>query len=393
VNVNQLRPIRMYWLLAVLAGAVAATGLAAAHFMETRGHIVTGMGNEVVWGLPHVFAIFMIVAASGVLNVASVGSVFGQAPYKARARLAGLLALALLAGGLMVLMLDLGRPDRVIVAATHYNFRSVFAWNVFLYSGMAGVVIVYLWTMFEPGLARWTKPAGIAVLVWRFILTTGTGSIFGFLVARQAYQSAVLAPLFIVLSLAWGMAVFVLVQAALSAATGRRWPDEVRVRMARLLGIFVAASLYFVAVQHMTNGYEARRSGFEAFVLLGQGGGTPYALLFWVGFVLLGSVLPMLLVFHPQLGRERGVLAASALVVLGAFAWLFAFIVGGQAFPLEIFPGAVVSSSFHDGMVASYAPSLPELLLGLGGVGAAFLITTVGVHLFDMAPRDAAGTS
>jgi molybdopterin-containing oxidoreductase family membrane subunit len=247
--------------------------------------------------------------------------------------------------------------------------------------------------MFEPGLARWTKPAGIAVLVWRFILTTGTGSIFGFLVARQAYQSAVLAPLFIVLSLAWGMAVFVLVQAALSAATGRRWPDEVRVRMARLLGIFVAASLYFVAVQHMTNGYEARRSGFEAFVLLGQGGGTPYALLFWVGFVLLGSVLPMLLVFHPQLGRERGVLAASALVVLGAFAWLFAFIVGGQAFPLEIFPGAVVSSSFHDGMVASYAPSLPELLLGLGGVGAAFLITTVGVHLFDMAPRDAAGTS
>jgi molybdopterin-containing oxidoreductase family membrane subunit len=393
VNVNQLRPIRMYWLLAVLAGAVAATGLAAAHFMETRGHIVTGMGNEVVWGLPHVFAIFMIVAASGVLNVASVGSVFGQAPYKARARLAGLLALALLAGGLMVLMLDLGRPDRMIVAATHYNFRSVFAWNVFLYSGMAGVVIVYLWTMFEPGLARWTKPAGIAVLVWRFILTTGTGSIFGFLVARQAYQSAVLAPLFIVLSLAWGMAVFVLVQAALSAATGRRWPDEVRVRMARLLGIFVAASLYFVAVQHMTNGYEARRSGFEAFVLLGQGGGTPYALLFWVGFVLLGSVLPMLLVFHPQLGRERGVLAASALVVLGAFAWLFAFIVGGQAFPLEIFPGAVVSSSFHDGMVASYAPSLPELLLGLGGVGAAFLITTVGVHLFDMAPRDAAGTS
>ena len=39
--------------------------------------------------------------------------------------------------------------------------------------------------------------AGIAALVWRFVLTTGTGSIFGFLVARQAYQSALLAPLFI----------------------------------------------------------------------------------------------------------------------------------------------------------------------------------------------------
>lgn len=383
-----VRSTRTFWLLAALGATLTAIGLAAAHFMESRGHIVTGMGNEVVWGLPHVFAIFMIVAASGVLNVASVGSVFGQAPYKARARLAGLLSLALLAGGLMVLMLDLGRPDRVIVAATHYNFHSVFAWNVFLYSGMAAVVIVYLWTMFEPGLARWTRPAGLAVLVWRFVLTTGTGSIFGFLVARQAYQSAVLAPLFIVLSLAWGMAVFLLAHAAVSTWTGRRWPDEVRDRMARLLGLFVAASLYFVVVQHMTSAYEARRSAFEAFLLLGQGGGTRYALLFWIGFVLVGSVAPMLLVFLPRLRGNRGVLAAGGMVVLGAFAWLFAFIVGGEAFPLEIFPGAVVSSTFGDGAVATYVPRLPELLLGLGGVGAVFLITTVGLRLFDMAPHD-----
>ena len=38
---------------------------------KTHGHIVTGMNNQIVWGLPHVFAIFLIVAASGVLNVAS----------------------------------------------------------------------------------------------------------------------------------------------------------------------------------------------------------------------------------------------------------------------------------------------------------------------------------
>ena len=36
----------------------------------------------------------------------------------------------------MVLMLDLGRPERLIVATTHYNFKSIFAWNVFLYTGM-----------------------------------------------------------------------------------------------------------------------------------------------------------------------------------------------------------------------------------------------------------------
>ena len=140
-------------------------GLLAAHAMEVHGHVITGMDNQVVWGMPHVFAIFMIVAASGVLNVASIGSVFGQAAYKARAPLSGLLCLALLVGGLFVLMLDLGRPERMVVAATHYNFKSVFAWNVFLYSGMFAIVGVYLWTLMEPRLGAWSKPAGLAAFV------------------------------------------------------------------------------------------------------------------------------------------------------------------------------------------------------------------------------------
>ncbi|OQY70658.1 MAG: molybdopterin oxidoreductase, partial [Rhodocyclaceae bacterium UTPRO2] len=83
------------------------------HF-EHSGHVVTGMDNQIVWGIPHVFAVFLIVAASGVLNVASIGSVFGKPIYKARAPLSGLLALAMMAGGLAVLAADLGRPDRLI---------------------------------------------------------------------------------------------------------------------------------------------------------------------------------------------------------------------------------------------------------------------------------------
>jgi Ni/Fe-hydrogenase subunit HybB-like protein len=376
---------RNYWLLVALGGAVTAVGLAAAHVMEEHGHIVTGMTNQVVWGLPHVFAIFMIVAASGVLNVASIGSVFGQPVYKPRAPLSGLLCLALLAGGLMVLMLDLGRPERVIVAATHYNVKSVFAWNVFLYSGMTAIVAVYLWTMFERRLNPYSKAAGVAALVWRFVLTTGTGSIFGFLVARQAYQSALLAPLFIVLSFGWGLAVFLIAQTAMYRWNAMQLDAAVQRRMARLLGVFVAAALYLVAVYHMTNLYFARQSGFEAFILR-DGGAFP--LLFWGGFVLAGSLVPLLLVFHPRLGRERHTLLAAALVVAGAFAWLYAFIIGGQAFPLDIFPGHTVSSTFGDGAIEHYVPSWPELLLGMGGVGAAFLITAVGVRVLDFMPQD-----
>ncbi len=379
---------RAFWALAAFGTAVTALGLGAAHVMEERGHVVTGMDNQVAWGLPHVFAIFLIVAASGVLNVASVGSVFGQAAYKARGRLAGLLSMAMLAGGLMVLMLDLGRPERVIVAATNYNFRSMFAWNVLLYGGLAAVVALYLWTMFERRFNAWSRPAGIAVLVWRFVLTAGTGSIFAFLVARQAWGSALLPPLFIVMSFSWGMAVFLVVQAALYGWSRRTLDPAIGRRLARLLGIFVAASLFLVAVQHLTGSYFAKQQAFQAFVLLGQGGGGSFALLFWGGYVGLGSLLPLVLLLHPRLGGARAATAAAALVVLGAFAWLYVFIVGGQAFPLDIFPGRQVSSSFADGAVAAYAPAWPEWLLGIGGVGAAFLLTVVGVRVLDFMPQD-----
>ena len=275
----------------------------------------------------------------------------------------------------MVLMLDLGRPDRVIVAATHYNFSSVFAWNVFLYSGMVGHRRGLPVDDVRARMNRYSKPAGVAALVWRFVLTTGTGSIFGFLVARQAYQSALLAPLFIVLSFGWGLAVFLLVQAAMYAWNGRRLAAAVQRRMARLLGVFVAASLYLVAVYHLTNLYFARQARLRGLHPAGGDGGI-FPLLFWGGYVLVGTVLPLLLLFHPRWRGARGTLAAAALVVLGAFAWLFVFIIGGQAFPLEIFPGHAVSSSFADGAVALLRAALPELLLGFGGLGAAFLLTT-----------------
>jgi molybdopterin-containing oxidoreductase family membrane subunit len=374
---------RFWWLLA--AGVVVlAAGLAGAWVMEHEGHIATGMNNEIVWGTPHVFAIFLIVAASGVLNVASVGTVFGRTEYKPYARLSGLLCVALLAGGLMVLMLDLGRPERVIVAATHYNFTSVFAWNVFLYTGMFAFAALYLWMMMERRMNRYAKPAGIAAFVWRFVLTTGTGTIFAFLVARQAYASAVLPPLFIAMSLAWGTAVFMLVEAGFARWRGAPRAPQFQLRIARLLGIFVALALYLVAVYHLTNLYFAKQTAFERFILL-DGGVYPW--LFWAGYVLAGSVVPLALVWRAGV-TERGALAAAALVTVGAFALLYVFIIGGQAFPLDIFPGYEVTSSFRDGQIAAYAPSLPEVLLGFGGVAAAFVIALVGVQVLDFMPDE-----
>jgi molybdopterin-containing oxidoreductase family membrane subunit len=282
-------------------------------------------------------------------------------------------------------MLDLGRPDRLIIAMTYMNFKSIFALNIFLYSGFVGFVVAYLWTMMERRMNRFTPLAGLFAFLWRMALTTGTGSIFGFLVGRQAYDSALLAPLFIALSLSYGLAVFIWVLMLSCQAGYRPLGDALVARLARLQVIFIAAGLYFVVVYHLTNMYFTKHHDFERFILLDGG---LYTTLFWLGQVVLGSVTPLVLLLHPKIGAMRRRVAASVgLVILGGFSQMYVTIIGGQAFGLVLFPGYEVRSSFFDGVTASYTSTLPEWLLGLGGVAAGALIVMLALRTMGFLPE------
>lgn len=386
INYKTLRGYSLtFWCFLGVLALLLVNGLVFARYMEHEGHWVTGMSNQVMWGVPHVFAIFLIVAASGVLNVASVASVFNKTHYKAWARLSGLLAITLLAGGLMVLVLDLGRPDRLIVAMTHYNFESIFAWNVFLYTGFVLIVAVYLWMMFEPRMNLYIRAAGMTAFLWRIVLTTGTGSIFGVLVAREAYDMAIMAPWFVAMSLSFGTAFFVLVLAMLYRESELMQNMGLLTRLKDLLGLFVALVLYITGVFHVIKLYSAETYDMELFILVESG---VYSSLFWVGYVLVGSLLPLLLLFWPSGFSTKRLIAASGLVIAGAFALLYVIIIGGQAYPLDLFPGMEESSSFFDGVTAQYRPSVAELSLGIGGLAAAILAALLAMRVLPFLPQE-----
>src|SRR5574340_998949 len=132
-------------------------------------------------------------------------------------------------------------------------------------------------------------------------LTTGTGLIFAFLTARQAYGSALLPPMFIVLSFAWGLAVFQVAQTAVFAWNGKTLDPAILQRKKNLLGLFIMGSLYLVATYHVTNLYFAHQDGFEHFILLDGG---VYPAVFWGGYVLIGNLLQLLVIYFPGLDRK-----------------------------------------------------------------------------------------
>ncbi|MCG7876098.1 MAG: polysulfide reductase NrfD [Candidatus Thiodiazotropha taylori] len=378
-------PVR-FWMGLALLGAFIAVGLGAAYFMEHQGHWVTGMSNQIVWGLPHVFAIFLIVAASGALNVASIGSVFGGPLYKPLGRFSGLLAIGLLVGGLMVLVLDLGRPDRLIVAMTEYNFKSIFAWNVILYSGFIAIVAVYLWAMIDRGMERFKRPLGFAAFFWRIALTTGTGSIFGFLVAREAYDAAIMAPMFVIMSFSYGLAFFIITLIAAYMWGDRELGDLRLTRLKNLLGVFVGAVLYFVLAYNLTNLYATQHHGIERFILLDGG---IYTVMFWIGQILIGSIIPLFLIYSPAFEKSRwAIAAASVAVLIGGFFQIYIIVIAGQAYPMNLFPGKeVIESGFFDGQVANYIPTLPEAALGVAGIAVALALVAIGARIIKVFPE------
>src|SRR3569832_2033622 len=84
-----------YWLLFGVIGLYVLFGYLSYLYMLHHGHVVTGMDNQIVRGQPHEFAVFLIEAASGALNVASIASVFIKPMFKPLAPLSAILALAL----------------------------------------------------------------------------------------------------------------------------------------------------------------------------------------------------------------------------------------------------------------------------------------------------------
>ena len=365
----------MYWGIFLFLGFLILLGIASSAYMEHEGHYVTGMNNQIVWGLPHIFAVTLIVIASGVLNIASMSSAFNKKLYKPLAPLSALFAIAFLIAGLIILVLDLGRPDRLIVAMTTYNFKSIFAWNIFLYSGFFVILSIYIWTMLDFNVTKYSSYVGKLAFGWRIILTTGTGSIFGFLVAREAYSTAVLAPLFIVMSLLYGTAVFYLLLRVISKLQNINIPDEIVINIRRLMIIFLLANIYFLILYHITNLYISKQIAVTSFILL-EGGN--YTTMFWLGQVGVGLLIPLLFELTNKDSRNFPLTLTCIMTIVGGFFAVAVIIIGGQAFPLNIFPDhTIISSSFFDNQIHSYTPSIFEFGLGIGGTSLALIIILV----------------
>jgi len=369
-----------------LLAAATVGGLVATLIMHEHGLYLSGMTNRVPWGLQISMAIFYIGLSAGSLVVSGLYGVFGKLEYKPFARLAAYLAMLFLIAGLLSIFTDQGRIDRVFTKPfTYVNATSMFSINPALYSGHIMICVLYLWALFKEK-GTLTKITSLVVVIWAIGTHTGTGAIFAF-VPRELYNSALLPPSFVAAALSSGAALMILVIVGLSRATKRHLDDDLIIWMGRrLLSIFIVVTFYVLLIENAHRIYLAYSREAGSFFL----SGGIHSLMFWLGLIFFGSVVPATLLFIKRTGTSvRWTVFASILVVVGVLFERFLIVIPGLIHPPDLFPGWEVTDGVLWEGVVSYSISPLEVLQTMGVLGIIGLAFVLGLKLMPLAPTEA----
>jgi molybdopterin-containing oxidoreductase family membrane subunit len=364
----------------LLLALVVCGGVAAWAYQLAGGLAVTGMNNGTSWGLYITSFMFFVGLSAGGLIVASSASVFGVKAYKRVARPAVLLSTVCIVAAAAFVLVDLGGVQRALNLVTHANLTSPLMWDVIVITVYLAVNVAYLVLMARPAGPQSDRALAVAsrvALPVAILVHSVTAWIFGLEIAKAGWHSAIMAPLFVSSALDSGLALLLVVLAALNATRLFTTEKRLLASLAGLLAVCVAVDAFMVLCEVLTMAYPAAPE--EAVVLGALLSGTS-APLFW-GEVVLGLIAPfLLLVFAKARQSTPVVVLASALVVCGVFlkrAWLL--VTSFATFNVEGAPGVAYGRSALSGtdvwsLAGTYAPTWVEVAVTLGVVALAALV-------------------
>jgi molybdopterin-containing oxidoreductase family membrane subunit len=110
----------------------------------------------------------------------------------------------------------------------------------------------------------------------------------------------------------------------------------------------------------------------------------PYWWLFWCLQIGMGIVIPLLILFHPRAGKSvKGVLIASASVVIGVLGERAALVIPGTAQVQQLYPGTIEGIW---GTVGTFSITFWETALSIGVIALAALPFVLGLKYLEILP-------
>jgi len=366
-----------------------AAGVVAGIMVFWKGLSLTNLTDMVPWGLWITIDLSSIAVSAGAFSLCAVVYLLGLKRYQAVARTATFIGLIGYTMAVLTLLLDIGRPDRFWHSLIYWNKHSLL-WEVTmcvtLYLAVLALEALPIFANFGWLRSHWPKLAGkmsrvhhfapylaIAGLALSMLHQSSLGALYGVLKARPLWYRPDISVLFIISAIAGGMALTVFAS-MLSARLTKHANVENGIldRVSQIIGWVLVVYLYFRFwdALSMTYTYEPGRT--EGLKLLTGG---PLSFNFWIGEILLGAVVPILLLLNK---RTRALplwrMLALALVVGGVVAYRWDTNLSGLFIILSYLPGEPAVA------YTVYTPSLIEFLAGAGIIGYGLLAFSLGVR-------------
>ncbi|MDH5674535.1 MAG: polysulfide reductase NrfD [Myxococcales bacterium] len=354
----------VYWAGLALLGAGVVAGFFAYLEQLREGLIVTGMCDHVAWGAYIANFTFLVgVAAAAVMVIIPV-YVFHHDPSKRIVLVAEVLAVAACFAALLFVIVDLGRPDRMLLMLPllgSLNFPgSLLAWDVIVVPGYAAInlaipgYVLYREYRQREAAPRVIGPAiGLAIL-WAIALHVVTAFLFVADVARPFWHSALLAPRFLASAFASGPALLLGILHLVDHRTSLSLAPEVRTLLTRIVTAALQVNLIMLGAEVFTELYRPTHHSLSArYLFLGLG--EARALVPWFYTALSLELLAVAVLMLPPLARRTGpLLVACGMTVIGVW------IEKGMGL---VIPGFIPSPL---GEIVEYVPKPVEVVLSLG---------------------------
>jgi molybdopterin-containing oxidoreductase family membrane subunit len=363
---------------------VAGAGLFATYLFYARGLHLTGLSNRVPWGISIVMAIFYIGLSAGALVLSALSVLSRKKEFQPFARTAVLLAMFLLIGGLLSIILDWGRPDRLFIPMIYSNPLSMFSINGILYPAFIGVCFIFLLALFS-GNQKWISAIAVLAVICAIVVRTGTGVIFGFM-PRELFHSSLLPPSFIATALSSGIALIIILLQLLFRYTRRPFDERYVKKLSKILSLFIIVVFYFLFLENAFRAYVPASREAEWYFLFSG----PHNILFWWGLIGAGILIPAAILFNPGTKNSiKMINVAAALHIIGVLCEKYLAVVPAQTHAADILPNMHVESVALDGANVGYSISLLEAVQVLGIAALIAIAFILGLRYFAMLPTKA----
>jgi Ni/Fe-hydrogenase subunit HybB-like protein len=361
---------RYYGLVAILAG-LFALGFCFYLKQLSTGLSITGMGRDVSWGFYIAQFTYLVgVAASAVMVVLP----YYLHNYKAFGRvtiLGEFLAVSAVIMCVTFVMVDMGRPDRVLNVFKYPTPNSVMFWDIIVLNGYLLLNILIGWNVLEcerndvPP-PRWVKFLIYVSIPWAVSIHTVTAFLYAGLPGRGYWLTAILAPRFLSSAFAAGPSLLVLLCLLVRKYTKFDPGREQIQSLAKIVTYAILINVFFFFCEVFTVFYSQIPDHILHFKYLfwGLDGFGRLVPLMW--FSIIGMTIAGLLLLNPKFRQDETTLAALCGMVI-----ITTWIDKGMG----LMTGGFVPNPLEK--VVEYWPTVPEALIALGVWALGFLILII----------------